>query len=101
MTLLISCSSVIGRDPFVKTGFRFAAKPVSVSWRKWIISFRPAHFPWQQKVNNMDGGCRALLLLLVFDELFEEYDDDAHCIDYQGNFCNVVSKCVSITSAGK
>ena len=52
----------------------------------------------------MTGDCRALLFLLVFDELFKEYDDDANCTGYQGNFCNVDNKCVkcvSIASAVK
>ena len=79
-------SILLGHDPFVKTGLRFVVKPVSVSRRKWIISFRPVYFPWQQKVNYMAGDCRALLLLLVFDEMFEEYDDDANCTGYQDNF---------------
>ena len=59
-------------------------KPVSVSRHKWIISFWPAHFPWQQKLNNMDGDCRMLLLLLDVDELFEECDENHREITTSG-----------------
>ena len=52
----------LGHDPFVETGFRFVVKLVSVSRGKWIIQFWLDHFPWQQKVNNMDDQRQYILV---------------------------------------